>query len=440
VRPSNQPDDPLSRVALHNNSKAFPVPSLIKRNTVLIALSQSFTGCGMPMAYGLVPLMVMALTHSATWAGLAVGLIGLSRFLIAYPIGKITDSYGRKPGIQLGLILALTGGVIVGLAMLLHSFPMLFAGLLVFGMGMNATQQLRVAAADMFLPARRAQALGYAAMGSLVGVASSPLLIQAGVAVGERFGQDPLGITWLLLPIVIAPGMILVALVRPDPKEIGLHLDRYYPGYTPPARPAAADATRFSAMSLLRHVPTRLAIVSNCAAQANMSIVMVLTSLVLDHHGHSLSAISASMALHAIGMFAFSIPIGKLADRFGRSRVMFPGVAATLVGASLVAFTDGWGSVTLGTFIVGIGWAAANISATATIADYAETAQRGRAIGVNDSFAGGGSVLVAVVTGPMIQWFGLAAAGLAAVLMSLVPLVMALAARIGQGRPARERA
>lgn len=39
------------------------------------------------------------MTGSAGLAGLSVGLIGLSRFLVLYPVGKITDSYGRKPGI-----------------------------------------------------------------------------------------------------------------------------------------------------------------------------------------------------------------------------------------------------------------------------------------------------------------------------------------------------
>ena len=70
-------------------------------------------------------------------------------------------------------------------------------------------------------------------------------------------------------------------------------------------------------------------------------------------------------------MYAFSIPLGRLADRAGRGAVMFPGVAITLVGAGLVAFADPYWLITLGTFLVGLGWSAANISATALIADHA---------------------------------------------------------------------
>jgi hypothetical protein len=76
-------------------SPKLRVPSLIKRNTALVALSQSFSGAGMPLAYGIGPLMVVSITGSANFAGLSVALFGLSRFLVSYPVGKITDSYGR---------------------------------------------------------------------------------------------------------------------------------------------------------------------------------------------------------------------------------------------------------------------------------------------------------------------------------------------------------
>jgi MFS family permease len=416
------------------------IPPLIKRNTALFALSQSFTGAGMQFAYGLGPLMVIALTGSATLAGLSVGLIGLSRFLVSYPVGKITDSYGRKPGILLGLVLALIGALVVGLSMSVRSFAVLVAGMLVFGMGMNAAQQLRVAATDMFPPRLRAQALGYIAMGSLVGLAISPLVIGGTEAIAHDFGQDPLGLPWLLLPILIVTGMVLVFFVRPDPKEIGMHLERYYPDYSPPPRAPAGHRPPFSVMSLLRNVPIRLAIVSNCAAQGNMSIVMVLTSLVLAHHGHSLAAIAWSHMFHSAGMFAFTVPIGKLADRLGRGRVMYPGVVTALVGAVLVAFTEGYWTITLGTFLVGLGWAAANVAATALIADHAATGVRGRAIGVNESFAGGISVLMALVTGPLIEWSGLPATGLVAVLVSVVPLLMLAGVRAERRRSAHRAA
>ena len=67
---------------------------------------------------------------------------------------------------------------------------------------------------------------------------------------------------------------------------------------------------------------------------------------------------------------------------------MYPGVGMALVGAMFVAFAEGYLSVTLGTFLVGLGWCAANVASTALIADRVETLHRGRAIGVSESGAG----------------------------------------------------
>ena len=401
----------------------LPIPRVIRRNVVLFALSQSFTGAGMQFAYGLGPLMVIALTDSAALAGLSVGLLGLSRFLVSYPVGRITDSYGRKPGILLGLGLALAGTLIVGLAMLARNPWTLILGMLVFGMGMNAAQQLRVAATDMFPPMMRARALGFVALGSLLGLLISPPLIGLAERLAHRLAMEPLALPWLFLPALIVAGMGLVTLVKPDPKQIGMNLRQYYPGYAPAERAESLGGDRpFTVRALLANRPIRMAIIANCAGVGNMAIVMVLTSLVLHHHGHSLSAIAFSHMFHAVGMFMFTVPLGALADRFAREWVMYPGVAVALLGAILVTFTGAYWLITLGTFLVGLGWAAANVAATALIADLAQTAERGRAIGVNDSFAGAVSVLMALVTGPLIEFSGLPAAGLIAILVSLAPL------------------
>ncbi len=412
---------------MHDASSTFrdpPVPSLIRRNTICIALSQAFTGAGMQMGYGIAPLMVVALSGSSSLAGMSVGLFAVSRFLVAYPVGKITDSYGRKPGIMLGLLLGLAGSLTLGLAMQKASIVGLAVGLLIMGMGLNAAQQLRVAAADMYLPNMRAQALGFVATGSLLGLFIAPLLIAAGQAYGDWSGMSPLALPWLILPGFILISVGIVFLIRPDPKEIGERLDQYYPGYKPSQPPAGTAAARFSAMSLIRPTRTRLAIAANTAAQANMSMVMVLTSLMLDHHGHSLAAIGFSHAFHSAGMFAFTIPLGRAADRFSRERVMYPGVALTIIGAGLITLSNEFWGITVGTFLVGLGWAAANVAATAIIADAATTSQRGRAIGVNDSFAAAAALTSALITGPLIQLYGLTAAGAAAALFAFVPLLM----------------
>jgi MFS family permease len=414
--------------------KSSGVPTLIKRNTLFFALSQSFIGIGTQLGYGMGPLMVVSLTGSASLAGLTVGLFGISRFLVSYPVGKITDTYGRKPGIQLGLGLTMIGTLVVGISMLLHGIVGLIVGMLIFGMGFNAAQQLRVAATDMYPPRLRALALGFVAAGAMLGLLIAPVLMWLSEIIAAPYGLEAIALPWLMVPTLLLVGMVLVTFVHPDPREIGMNLERYYPDYVPPPKQARGDTPEdFSIRKLLRHTPTRLAIVSNCAGQGNMAIVMVLTSLVLAHHGHGLTAIALSHMFHAIGMFGFTVPIGRLADRIGRERVMYPGVAMTLVGAIFVTFGSYW-AVTVGTFLVGLGWAAANVASTALIADLTETVHRGRAIGVSDSGAGIMTLLAAVVTGPLVECTSLPAAGFAAAAVASVPLLLFAHAYIKQLR------
>ena len=172
----------------------LPVPTLVKRNIVLFSLSQCFTGAGMQFAYFLGPLMMMTLTGSASLAGLSVGLIALSRFFVAYPVGKITDTYGRKPGVLFGLALALVGSLVLGFSMSLKSPAMLIAGMLIFGMGMSAANQLRVAATDMFPPNMRARALGYLALGSLLGLVVAPVIVNTTDGLAKRLDFDPMAL------------------------------------------------------------------------------------------------------------------------------------------------------------------------------------------------------------------------------------------------------
>lgn len=403
----------------------MPVPSLIKRNITLFALSQTFTGAGMQFAYGFGPLIVVQLTGSHALAGMTIALIGLSRFIIAYPIGQITDRWGRKPGIMLGLLLAMIGAVLTGLSVQLHSAWLMTLGILVFAMGMNASQQMRVAATDMFLPHRRAEALGYVAMGALVGLVLSPIIVSWSESMAARSTMDPLALPWFLVPGLIIPGIAMVFGVRPDPKEIGMTLGRYYPGYEPPPRTAGKQSD-FTWRYMLSRPRIRFAIVANAAAQGNMAVVMVLTSLVLHYHGFTLTEIATSHMFHTIGMFGLTIPLGRLADRFGNRSVMLPGVVIALLGAALVAFTSSYWLVTLGTFLVGLGWAGTNVAATAEIADEFETHERGRAIGVNETITGGINIVAAVVTGPLMALGGVPATGIAAVLFAVPPLVMLL--------------
>ena len=124
--------------------------------------------------------------------------------------------------------------------------------MVLFTMGVSAAQQLRVAAADMYPPRMRGLALGFIATGSLVGIALSPLVMGLAEIVAQRTGADAIGLPWLMLPVMIVGGMVLVSSCGPIRRRSGMNLERYYPDYVPPPKPAGGQGAEFSAWQLLQ--------------------------------------------------------------------------------------------------------------------------------------------------------------------------------------------
>jgi MFS family permease len=400
------------------------IPPLIRRNTILLALTQAFVGMGNQTTPTLAPLIAVQMLGSATMAGVGTSILSVSRLMVAYPVGWLTDRFGRRAGLMLGLILSLLGALFIGMAMLQNSFALVVVGLVIFGMGVGAGQQLRLAAADMFLPARRGEGLGYVLTGSLVGAIAAPMLIYGSELLGQRTGTDRLSMVWFLMPLVIVPSMILVLFVRPDPKTIAQNLSAYYPGYVAPTVSAAMAASAGGFRTWLRHFPLMTGFACSFSAQGVMTMMMAMTSLALDHHGYSLSLISISVSLHVIGMFGFSIPLGRLSDRLGRRNMMLGGSAIIALGSILVPTSPEYIVITSGTFLVGLGWSCVNVASSALITEVVAPAERGRAIGFSDTISQTASIVLPLAGGPLVEWAGLPALAVVALAVLALPVIM----------------
>ena len=405
-----------------------PIPPLIKRNTLYLASSQAFTGAGGQMVPTLAPLLVTQMIGSAALAGIGTSITGLSRLIIAYPIGRLTDTYGRKPGVILGLLLVGLGASITGVAAMMQYFPIFLLGILVIGLGTGAVQQLRVAAADMFPPNRRAEGLGYVLTGSLVGAMIGPVLIRTAEAVSDSVDIEPIALAWFFVPIAVVISMAMVLRVRPDPKEIAANLGDYYPDYIPPEIPQT-PAGKVGILYFLNHYPKLTAFVSMFCVQGNMNMMMTMTALALRRHDFSLSAISLSVAIHVMGMFGLSLPLGRLADRVGRRNVMLLGLVLASAGSWFVVATPSYTIITTGTFLVGLGWSCVNIAATALYADTTSPSERGRVIGANDTFTAAAAISMPLVGGVIVEYMGMPVLGIFGMALMVPALLFLLKLR-----------
>jgi MFS family permease len=416
--------NPLKRGAASDGANA--IPPLIKRNTALFASAQALQGSGTQMVTALGAVTVLEITDSALLAGVGVSMLQLARIAISYPLGKLADTYGRKPAMLAGLFLGLAGAPILALTPIFESIWMFVLGAFVIGLGVGATQQLRVAVTDMFPANRRGEALGYLLTGSLLGTFVAPALIGTSSWLAPSLGINELSMPWLLTPLLIVPTVFAVLAVRPDPRDIALNLSTYWPNVTETVRAAKG---RMSFREFVQSRPRLTAAVCYMPAQGVMSMMMATTPLVLTRSGHSLPLISLAVSIHVFGMFAFSIPLGRLVDRAGRTKVIWGGLATSAAGALLVPVTELYGIISLGIFLVGVGWSATFVAATAIIADTTPVQQRGRAIGLNDMMAAMFTIGLPLTGGWVADQLGLMALGVFGGLIVLLPLPLLLRLR-----------
>jgi MFS family permease len=171
--------------------------------------------------------------------------------------------------------------------------------------------------------------------------------------------------------------------------------------------------------------PMLIAVVCFAPAQGVMAMMMAGTPLVLDHHGHALPAISLAVTIHVFGMYGLSIPLGRLADRLGRKVALMVGLLIAALGSALVPLTGAYAVIVAGIFLVGVGWSAVFVAATALIADATHAEERGRAIGINDSLAAAFAMALPTLGGVMADSWGLMAVGLVGAGMLCVALPLA---------------
>ena len=142
--------------------------------------------------------------------------------------------------------------------------------------------------------------------------------------------------------------------------------------------------------------------------------------------GYDYLEVSLTVAIHVVGMFAFSSIIGIFTDIIGRKYVSIIGLFILAIGCFITPLTANFYVITLGLFLIGLGWSGTNIASTSMIADVNHVNIRGRVTGVNDMSSGAFSVLFTLI-GPIIaNYSSLAIICYIATIISLAPILLLL--------------
>src|SRR4051794_13338568 len=207
-------------------------PAIVRRNTAYLALAQCMGWVGIQTVVLFGAPAAYQITGDQRPAGLPLTLFTLFAALSAPFAGRLMDRIGRRIPLMAGQALLALGSVVSFFAVLAGSLPGLTAGAAIMGMGSGTTALSRSAAADMYPPARRGAGMSLVLTGGAVGAILGPLFFSALSGWITTAHGDPLIWSWLAVPPLTLLALLVLGMMRPDPRDIASNLEHYYPGET----------------------------------------------------------------------------------------------------------------------------------------------------------------------------------------------------------------
>lgn len=350
-------------------------------------------------------LAAAEITGSTGAAGFPLGTLVVGSGAGALLISWWTRRTGRRAALAGGYLVGTAGAIITAAAIGMQNFGLLLVGSAALGFANAAVFLSRYAAADNTAGAHRGRTMGLILAAAAIGAVAGPNLLGPGGALADAVG----------LPRVA--GVYLVAVL-----SFGLAAALLWRG----GRGAVEDASRHLARTPVRIAApmTRRALAVLGATNLAMVATMAIAPVHMEHNGHGLTVVGFVVSGHVLCMFAPAALWGRLGDRAGHHVVIALGagllIAAGVAGAGVNTAHAGAMAAVLA--LLGLGWSAGVVGASAMLVGSVPDAARPRVEGYGEvamSLAAGGG---APLAGVLASSGGFAALCLAAAAVGLAAL------------------
>jgi MFS family permease len=388
--------------------------ALQKRTVKVLSLGQALGGFGLGATLSVGALLAVELSGTTAWSGAAATLSTLGSAAIAIPLANLAFKRGRRVSLAFGAFLAILGAAMMILATYTQSFPVEIVALLFLGAGSAVSLQARFAAADIPTGKPKGRDLSLVVWATTLGAVIGPNLI----APGETLGL------WLGMPHLAGPFLFTIAAqlsstlvfwfgLRPDP----LIVARDIAGLDPKQK----NASLKDALEVVREFPLAgYAVLTIALSHMVMVSVMSMTPAHLNAEGHSLADVGFTISLHVAGMYSLAPVFGWLTDKFGAIRIVIIGQFISLTSLAVSGFWQSeFYAVVLGLFLLGVGWSASTVAASALLSETLATGQRSKVQGFSDSLMNLSGAFGGAISGIILTVFTFGGLNAAA----LVPVV-----------------
>jgi len=239
--------------------------------------------------------------------GIAIGIYGLTQAAFQIPYGMLSDRFGRKPLIMVGMLIFMLGSVICAMA---DSIEMMILGRAIQGMGAVAAV-LMATVGDLVSEPFRLRALSI--VGMTIGL-SFTLSLVAGPLLATWFGVR--GVFWATAGLAVV-SMLLVKYALPEIKNQSFQ------------REAEADPSQFSA--ILKHRQLLRLDLGVFVLHAILTAMFVVLPLALRDSAGLEAAEHWVIYLPVMLLsFVLMVPFIIQAESHGRMKPVFVGAVATI--------------------------------------------------------------------------------------------------------------
>jgi len=373
-----------------------------------VAIFQVCITVGFEIIFVLGALSAQKLNGTDRISGVATTTVfALGQLIIAMPVGKWMDRYGRRPVLFLGSLAETAALLLIGTALLVHS-PIWFSlGLVMLGLGSGAAQMAFLIGGDIYPPSRKAEGLGLMTTYISIGIVAGPYLVGLIGDLVANIGWDPMITPWFCVSSITALASWLMFGLHPEPLEVAHHSQLYFPDdqidpEIVEGNPVAIRSIRM----LLRHYPIIASMgIMMCFQGVRMSLVPLLT-YILRSRGFSLALASLMVAAMGLGMVMSSYLVGRLGDSWGRKNTLFMAVTVGTICAVCIPLVSSLIILFLLLVALGVAFSTALTITRVILVDATIPQERGVAMALNSIAIG-----VAVVLFPTISSYVLSLRG-----------------------------